>query len=1430
MAKKLRSEDLVLNVIVNGDQGRAEMQKLERQIADLGTANERLEQKQRKLEAAGKSGSRAWQENKAAIAANNDAIRLAQDRLEQLRKGLDLTNMSLRDLQREQGRLMQLMRNATPGTENFAKYSAQLEKVKARIAELNGKAKSTGLSLGKLADGLNRYVGVITAGFATFALLVTGARAAGNAYAQLDDKVADVMKTTGLAREVVYDMNESLSKVDTRTAQLELLGLAQQAGKLGISARRDVEDFVLAADKIGVALGEDLGDKDEAIRQIGKIVDLFKVKEKFGMGDGMLKVGSVINALGAASTANEGYIVDFTKRLGGIAVPAKMSVTQVAGLGATLDALGQTSEASSTAVGQVLTGMFRKTSEYAKVAGMDVKAFKKLMTEDINEAFIKVLEGMQGGGLDRVVAMLGDLGENGARVTTALGTLASNTQKLREQQALANDEFAKGTSVLNEYETKNNSAQAQLEKAQKSFQKRLVELGESLQPLMTYTTTGFATAVKALTGVVKVFKEYKDIIVSAAIAVGAYVVVAKAYALWTTRATTGTLLHTAALKARIIWEKATVAAMQLHLAMSALLTGSLKTARVAMLAFAKATLLSPAGIIVALTAIIYAVTKLGKSYDAAARSAKDMSDVTVKAGDSYMSEKVKLEQLLKIASDKTASDQARKKAIKELQAAIPNGIDLINEETIATGKAKKAVDDYCDSLMLQAKLEAAKEKLIEIEKERLKALENGERTNVSSWQFIKAIFTTNTLSDYVEENKREFDEMYDHRQSRMSAYIEDLYRELAAQKETKNILGDGGNPTTDDTDGDDDKAEDWSLDSDEAFIGKKIALKRKLWQGEIATEAEYNRQLLALEIETLQARLDANIESGEERQKLQMELLDRQYQQAKAGQSRLQMLLDIAGEGNNAADKENAAYEKRLRDLELFGKQREDLTKEELAALVVLERQHMEKLSAIYVDELSKEISGQQKAIQRKATNLKLAHQEEMSSATTFEQKKAVLLQWYSREELKSIRTTKEAEKALRKHYATVEKAAIQEDLEQMLSTYQNIVDEVGKTGLLENGVKATEKDVEKLLAIIDELKKQLATIGESDNNSKDDNPEESEEDRIKREKRETDVLGMSLEKWEKLHENLRAGKIELEEMLQLANALGNAFSEVSRLMTAMEQRDLKAFTRSQEKRKKAIENRVKAGQLSEEQAAAATQKIDEETDARTEELQNKQAKREKALSAFNIIVNTAAAVAKTLAIMGPILGPVLAGVIAAMGAVQLATVLATPLPGAEVGGMLVERQQDGKRYRAGYDPDRRGPVDKPTVLVGENGTEYVVPAEGYENPTIRPVLDIMERARRSGTIREINLPAALAASGVLPGRAIGGYVQSSDSGTTSATAPVSSANAIDAELLRSTKAAVDKLNARLDSPILAQVAMAGDKGLARQLERYNKTVNASRL
>ena len=75
----------------------------------------------------------------------------------------------------------------------------------------------------------------------------------------------------------------------------------------------------------------------------------------------MIRVGSTVNELGAASTANEGYIVDFTKRLAGVAPQANISIQNVMGYGATLDQFGQQCETSGTAMSQAITGMFKKT-------------------------------------------------------------------------------------------------------------------------------------------------------------------------------------------------------------------------------------------------------------------------------------------------------------------------------------------------------------------------------------------------------------------------------------------------------------------------------------------------------------------------------------------------------------------------------------------------------------------------------------------------------------------------------------------------------------------------------------------------------------------------------------------------------------------------------------------------------------------------------------------------------------------------------------------------------------------------------------------------------------------------------------------------------------------------------------------------------------
>ena len=172
------------------------------------------------------------------------------------------------------------------------------------------------------------------------------------------------------------------------------------------------------------------------------------------------------------------------------------------------------------------------------------------------------------------------------------------------------------------------------------------------------------------------------------------------------------------------------------------------------------------------------------------------------------------------------------------------------------------------------------------------------------------------------------------------------------------------------------------------------------------------------------------------------------------------------------------------------------------------------------------------------------------------------------------------------------------------------------------------------------------------------------------------------------------------------------------------------------------------------------------------------------AIQAAQIIASTASAIAKTFSELGFPAGIPAATLMGITGAAQLAAALAErnkvkrmTLSGAggsasasgarvatglESGGSIdVERKQDGKMFHADYDPDRRGFIDKPTVIVGEGGyghsKEWVASNAAVENPTIAPFIDIIDRAQRAGTIRTLDMNKFLIQQA--QGRASGGYV-----------------------------------------------------------------------
>ena len=171
------------------------------------------------------------------------------------------------------------------------------------------------------------------------------------------------------------------------------------------------------------------------------------------------------------------------------------------------------------------------------------------------------------------------------------------------------------------------------------------------------------------------------------------------------------------------------------------------------------------------------------------------------------------------------------------------------------------------------------------------------------------------------------------------------------------------------------------------------------------------------------------------------------------------------------------------------------------------------------------------------------------------------------------------------------------------------------------------------------------------------------------------------------------------------------------------------------------------------------------------------------AIKASQIIADTSVSIMKAYSDLGPIAGSVAAALMGVTGVAQLAAANAERqrvkkmslngagssassgarvATGLESGGSIdIQREQDGKLFHAINDPNKRGYVDRPTVIVGEGGyghsREWVASNAAVENPTVAPIIDIIDRAQRAGTIRTLDMGKFLIQQA--QGRASGGTV-----------------------------------------------------------------------
>lgn len=266
---------------------------------------------------------------------------------------------------------------------------------------------------------------------------------------------------------------------------------------------------------------------------------------------------------------------------------------------------------------------------------------------------------------------------------------------------------------------------------------------------------------------------------------------------------------------------------------------------------------------------------------------------------------------------------------------------------------------------------------------------------------------------------------------------------------------------------------------------------------------------------------------------------------------------------------------------------------------------------------------------------------------------------------------------------------------------------------------------------------------------------------------------------------------------------------------------------------------------------------IEEKKEAEKLAIQKKYADINFIIKASEIIANTAVAVMRAMAELGPIAGPIAAVAMSAAGTLQLAVAnqermkvknaqpggggssssSTSGMPmrvasGREDGGYIdVEREQDGKRFRAMHEPRKRGYVDRPTVIVGDGtvgrSREWVASNDALSNPTVAPIIRMLDAAQLSGQIRTIDMGAVLRSR--LVGHESGGYIdRSSSSPASSGLHSLPSGASSDPRMVRALERFVDTLDRTGKEGIRASVVYS-DMERKRKIKERSEDVARKR-
>lgn len=442
-------------------------------MEELAQRTDAIKQKMAALDVTTEKGKREFNKLNKELVSYNSATAQNITNEERVKHAIDnLSTTSLSKLRTALASAKKVLGTTFQDDQNLKKKQQDVRTLQAQIDKLTGSVHKQGGAWSTAMKNLTAYVGLFQV-FNKVKDLVTGAIKKNFEYS---GSLTDIRKVSGLTMDEVNQLSIELSKIDTRTSVEGLAKLAYEGAKLGVGKYGvdGMKQFVAAADKINVAIGEEMGDK--ALPALLKMTEVMGLIPKMGLEKSIEATGSAMFKLSSTSTATSNDIVEFAKRCTGVARTAGITTDQLLALGSAFSAQMASPEVAATAMSKFIVALQKNHNLIEKDLSIPAGTINSMYTAGhAMDAIVLILEKMkEKGNMNALGEIFKDVGGDGQRLISSMVTMAKNVDMLKDHLYESKDAFDKATAVGDEYAMQQQSAIGILERANNLWEKAFV--------------------------------------------------------------------------------------------------------------------------------------------------------------------------------------------------------------------------------------------------------------------------------------------------------------------------------------------------------------------------------------------------------------------------------------------------------------------------------------------------------------------------------------------------------------------------------------------------------------------------------------------------------------------------------------------------------------------------------------------------------------------------------------------------------------------------------------------------------------------------------------------------------------------------------------------------------------------------------------------